>query len=435
MSNLAWWLVAVLALACAGLLGLLGLLWRRRGPVPHHPAGERESAPAAAIERRGGGAGGIGSVPGAGLAPVPGPVAAQRNPVAALVARPVVKLPAMLVAARARRYELRDAAAEPALVLERAAPDEWRLARAAAATPMQCELLAALCAHAPLLANERGGDGDLYRLSLRAGSALPLARGELSASALRVVPAQSLDASRAPGAAAIVMALHCAPVYLRPLRREVAAIQAEAAPWLRLSSPGDERLRALLQDLSRYLREAEENHAGALRKPVFVARVADFCVQCETQWRAASEGAAALRLRLAALPASRPGAAAPWCTLVHEYASRRRVARCAARMLAAWHGLRLALGEAVPAAALALRAALQVQRAADAEDAELGLRAAALRQEWPADREAGEQTGRALARTLQSVEAGFAGEAELGLLMRLDSLGRVCELRGPRIGE
>ncbi len=403
MQELAWWLVAVLALVCAVLAVQL---WRRRRlPASEAPL-STESGAVAAREPRASAPTASAPVAGGGLAPLPGVVAAQRNPVAALVAPPAVRPPALLVAARARRYELRDAAPEPVLSLERGRVEDWRRAALAVPTPMQCELLTAALSHASLLAAPASAaEGDLYRLTLRAGIALPLARGELATAELRVVPAQSLDATKSPALAAIVMALHCAPVYLRHLRREVAAIQADSAGWLRRSSSADERLRALLQDLSRYLREVEENHAGAIRKPVFVARVADFCAQTEQQWRLARDAAERSRERLAA------GGRAEQ----EEHRQRHLVARCAARMLAAWHGLRLALGDAEPAATLALRAALQSLRTADAAGSE------------PAQR--------ALAATIQAIEAGFAGEAALTLLLRLDSLGRVLEVRGPVLAE
>lgn len=427
MSQLAWWLVAVLALAC---VALLGLLWQRRGHSPREPAAGRET-PGGSIAEPRAARPDAGTVPGGGLAPLPGPAAPPRTPVAALVAPPAVRLPATLVATRPRRYELRDAGAEPALTLERASPQEWQHAAAARATPMQREALSTLLAHAPLLAMPGPGDADLYRLSLRAGAALPLARGELAAASLRVTPVQSLDANRAGAAAAVLMALHCAPVYLRGLRQEVAAIQADAADWLRLSSPEDERLRAMLQELSRYLREVEENHAGAVRKPVFVARVADFGAQTEAQWRVAGDAAAAQRLRVATALAGPAVAPAEWLALLQAYALRQRVACDAARMLAAWQGLRLALGEAVPAATLVLRAALQAQRTANRDDAELARSAAARAWAWPLEPEPGLRAERALAAALQAIEAGFAGEAGLTLLVRLDSLGQVCELRSP----
>jgi len=399
MQELAWWLVAVLALVCAALAGAL---WWRRRPRPGELAARGE--PAARTEPRVGMPSPSTGAPGNALAPMPAAGAPQRNPVAALVAPPAARLPALLVATRARRYELRDAAAEPVLALERARPDEWSRAARAMPTPMQCDALAAALSHASLLAAPAAAETDLYRLTLRAGIALPLARGELATAELRAVPAQALDAARSPALAAIVMALHCAPVYLRHLRREVAAIRADSAGWLRRSSSADERLRALLQDLSRYLREVEENHAGAIRKPVFVARVADFCTQTEHQWRLARDATDVLGRRQAGGE-----------DVVAELAQRRVVAHCAARMLAAWHGLRLALGDAEPAATLALRGTLQ-----------------ALRSEGD---EHGEPAQRALSATIQAIEAGFAGEAGLTLLLRLDSLGRVLELRGPVLAE
>lgn len=337
------------------------------------------------------------------------------------------------MAARARRYELRDNGVEPAVTLERVGPSEWHRAPPAVATPMQCQLLAAAFAHAPLLAESRGGGADLYRLSVRAGAALTLARGELAESALRVQPAQALDPGHAAGLAALVLALHCQPAHLRALRRDVAAIQADAVPWLRSSSPADERLRTLLQDLSRHLREVEENHAGAIRKPVFVAQVAEYCVQAEAQWRLASEAALALRRPLAALAVAGDTSEAAWAEQVQAYAVRRSVACGAARMLAAWHGLRLALGEAVPAAALVLDAARRAQRAAGSEELSIARSPLAARWGWPVAAEAGERAERALAAALQAVEGGFSGNAGLTLLVRLDSLGQVCELRGPLV--
>lgn len=431
MADVAWWLVAVLALACAVLLGLL---WRqcRQPPAPRLSSAPL-AIPAAQGDRRASATVSMGGVPGGGLAPLPGPTAVRHPPVAALVAPPTVRLPAMLVAARARRYELRDSTAEPVVVLERVGAAEWHRAPPAVATPMQCQLLATAFAHAPLLAEARGGAADLYRLSLRPGAALTLARGELAESVLRVLPAQSLDAGHASALAALVLALHCAPVHLRALRREVAAIQADSAPWMRSSSAGDERLRALLQDLSRHLREVEENHAGAIRRPVFVAQVAEYCVQAEAQWRAASDAAAALRQPLAALATQGGADEAEWLGRVQAYALRRSVACSAARMLAAWHGLRLALGEAVPAAALVLNAARRSQRAADAEEVAMARSPGARRWGWPVTAAPGERAERALAGTLQAIEGGFSGNAGLALLVRLDSLGQVCELRGPLV--
>lgn len=445
MGNPVWWLVAVLAVAC--VLLLVALLRRPRAERPPQAAGD---APAARVPAPGAKP----AVPtadpplaGGGLAPLPSPAVAVRAPVAALVAPPAIKPPTTLVVARSRRYELRDASPEPVLRIERAAAAAWQGAPVAAVTPMHRESLTAALVHAPLLAPLATAEpAGLFALTLRAGSALALARGELAgspAAALRVQPLQALDASRGATLAAIVLALRCGPVYLRDLRQAVAALQSDTVDLLRQPAPGDERLRSLLQDLSRYLREVEENHAGVVRKPVFVARVADFCVQAETQWRAASDAAAALRSRLeATLPdvATRPAAAAEWRALWQAYAVRRRAACASARVLTGWHGLRLALGEAVPAASLVLQGALQSLRGAAEADAALGraLRAVAPPLAAPLDLEDAtdaECAQREVLRRMQAIDAGFAGEPELTLLLRLDALGRVHEVRGPLAAE
>lgn len=435
-----WWLVMVLAVVCTVLAAML-LRKPRVGP-PGPGAGKPD---AAAILARQGAAksaavsAGTASVANV-LAPQPAAGAPQGNPVAALVAPPAVKPPTTLVAARARRYELRDGTPEPVLTLERACASAWEHAPAVHCTPMQRETLAAALAHASLLApSVPPSEADLYCLRLRAGTALALARGEIASApggTLRAQPAQSLDSARAAPLAAIVLALRCAPVYLRSLRSRVGSIQADAGVILKRPAPGDDRLKALLQDLTRYLREVEENHAGVIRKPVFVARVADFCVQAEASWRAAIDAVGALRGRLQSQLALEPfdaSAAADWAALWQEYESRRRLARCAARMLAGWHALRLALGEAAPSAAAVLRGAMESLRAAVEADAALGraLQARALGLAAPLDKEAALVALGELLHTAQAIDAGFAGEPELQLLLRLDALGRVADVRGP----
>ncbi|MFT3956014.1 MAG: hypothetical protein QM722_17015 [Piscinibacter sp.] len=425
MGNPVWWLVVVLAVAC--VLLLVALLRRPREP---RPAPRADPLPAVQAPAAGPGAASVQldpPAPGGGLAPLPAPASPARLPVAALVAPPVVKPPpTTLVVARSRRYELRDASPQPLLRVERAQASAWQRAPLARLTPMQREALAAALVHAPLLAPGAEPD-DLFALTLRAGSALALARGELAA-ALRTQPPLALDAAHGAPLAAIVLSARCGPVYLRSLRSTVAALQADTAELLRQPAPGDERLRALLLDLSRYLREVEENHAGVIRKPVFVARVADFCVQAETQWRAAGDAAGALRSRLQATwpdAAARPGASGEWRALWEAYALRQAVACASARVLTGWHALRLALGEAVPAATLVLRGALQSLRSAAEADAALA--GTVVPDSDRAQRE--------LQRTLQAIDAGFAGEPELTLLLRLDSLGRVDEVRGPLAAE
>jgi hypothetical protein len=435
-----WWLVTVLAVVCAVLAVML-----LRKPRPAQAEADHRASGTDAVPSPPGAAKPAAVSPGAGslanvLAPQPAAAAPQRNPVAALVAPPAVKPPTTLVVTRARRYELRDGAPEPVLMLERAAESVWEHAPVANCTPMQRDTLAAALAHATLLAPSAAPqEAELFSLKLRAGAALALARGEIAAAPggmLRAQPAQSLDATRAAPLAAIVLALRCAPVYLGGLRSRVSSIQAEAAVLLKRPTPVDDRFKALLQDLTRYLREVEENHAGVIRKPVFVARVADFCVQAEAQWRAAIDTASALRHRLQSQLGHEDfdlRAASDWKALWLEYETRRRLARCTARMLACWHGLRLALGEAAPAASAVLRGAMETLRIAVEADAAMGraLQARALGLAAPLEKDAAQAALRELLQTAQAIDAGFAGEPELQLLLRLDALGRVADVRGP----
>lgn len=425
MGNPVWWLVAVLAVACVLLLvGVCRPRTARQERQAHRsvPTAPGLSDPHAATA--------MADAPslGSGLVPRPAPEPAIRLPVVERIEAPAVRLPTTLVAARPRCYELRDAAPQPLLCVERVPAADWQRAPVARITPMQRELLATALLHAPLLARSAGPD-DLFGMTLRAGSALALARGELAggpAAALRGQPPLMLDASQGAALAGIVLSARCGPVYLRGLRNAVAALQGDSRDLLRQPESSDERLRALLLDLSRYLREVEENHAGVIRKPVFVARIADFCVQAETQFRAAADAADALRSRLQTMGApagARPSSSGEWQALREAHASRQSAACVSARVLAGWHALRLSLGEAVPAAALALRGALQQLRHAGQADATL----------WGAAAPGSEAAQRDLQRTLQAIEDGFAGEPALTLLVRLDSSGRVGEVRGPLV--
>ena len=147
-----WWLVMVLAVVCTVLAVMLLRKPRVGRPdVPDSPQG----VPAASAAPAGARPAPLSlATPSAanGLAPQPAAGVPQRNPVAALVAPPTVKPPTTLVAARARRYELRDGAPEPVLTLERAELTAWAHAPVVHCTPMQRDTLAAALAHAPLLA-------------------------------------------------------------------------------------------------------------------------------------------------------------------------------------------------------------------------------------------------------------------------------------------
>jgi hypothetical protein len=326
---------------------------------------------------------------------------------------------------------------------------------------MQRDALAALLVHADRLDTPPGSDaaGDLYLVRLRADTALPLARGELSGAPdgeLRSEPAKALDPAGAASCAAIMLALHCTPAYLSGLRARVTETKTLAAALHpKLLAQGDGKAKALLQDLTRYLREAEENYAGAIRKPVFIARVGETCGQAEALWRGVGEAAVAARAQLEAQAgASRFGEVQLEKSLaaLRELQGQRRLLDVAARILAGWHLLRLALGEASPGALAALRAAREGLAAAAAADRSLAERIKTAidgakapdyvgKAEFVTNRNAArellqkieaeplEPAVRHLAEAGDTIAAGFAGRASLALLLRLDGQHHAVELR------
>jgi hypothetical protein len=80
-----------------------------------------------------------------------------------------------------------------------------------------------------------------------------------------------------------------------------------------------------------------------------------------------------------------------------------------------------------------LRGAMDSLRDAVEADAALGrvLQVRALGLAAPLDKNAAQRALSELLQTAQAIDAGFAGETELQLLLRLDALGRVADVRGP----
>lgn len=467
-----WMLVAALTLACA-VLGWLLLRKGRREPPPAVPAEPRAAAPAVTAPSAASAGPTATAQAKAPAAPVAPPVVPPR-PAGVVAAPPAKAAPAAVPAAapaatvtvaRALRFELRDdAAADAVMRLERTATEAWSDAVALEPTPMQRDALARLTVHAARLEPGAVGDNaDLFVLRLRRASALPLSRGRLGgapAAALQSQPAHALDPGAAAQAAAVTLALHCSPVYLGPLRARVSETKSVAATLHpKLLTQGEGRLKSLMQDLTRYLREAEENYAGAVRKPVFVGRVAETCRVAETLWRELGDAVATLRAQIdAQVRAPRFGEVQLEKSLaaLRELQGQRRVQDVASRVLAGWQMLRLALGEASPAAAAALRDAAAALRSSDAADSALAealgrcIDAAPVpdyvgKAEFVANRQAArellqriateslEAAATQLAQAADAIGAGFAGDAPLALLLKLDAHGRPAELRRPAL--
>ena len=371
----------------------------------------------------------------------------------------VVDLPHVPALPKVSRFELRDGA-KAVLVLERADAQAWNEATALVCTPVQREHLSGLLARASQLdAASPAGDAQLYAVRLRAGAVLALARGESArdgAVSLASVPPQALDAGEAADFAAAALALQAARVHLPDLRAQVAETKTVAAALHpRLVAQTDGRLKSLVQDLARYLREAEENYAGAVRKPVFIARVESACDQAAALWQGAHAAANAARAQLEQqAQAPRFGEAQLERSLaaLRELQGQRRVQDAAARILSGWEQLRLVLGEGAPAAGAILAEADRALVAGVEADRRIaGVITACVesakapdyvgKAEFVANRTAARgllaamdpgalAAARAsLARAAQALAAGFAGHVAQALLLRVDGAARVVEVR------
>jgi hypothetical protein len=392
-------------------------------------------------------------------APKIAPVVPRTAAAPAQTAPRVVERPAVPALPKVPRFELRDGVAG-VLVLERAPAASWDSATALASTPVQRELLSDLMARAAELDGAAEGEA-IYAVRLAAGAALPLARSEgAPAGSIMFVsePPQALDPVAAANFAAAALALQAARLQLPTLRGQVGETKTVAAalhPKLIAQTEG--RLKSLVQDLARYLREAEENYAGAIRKPVFIGRVDAACEQAVGVWQGALAAAAAARSQIETqVQAPRFGEVQLEKSLaaLRDLQGQRRVLDAAARILSGWEQLRLLLGDASAGAAPMLReAAAGLAAARDAD----GRTAAALgacvdaakapdyvgKAEFNANRNAvreilaGFDAGAfaaaqaALERATAALDAGFAGRVAQALLVRVDAASRVVDVREP----
>lgn len=390
------------------------------------------------------------------IAPAPPPVPLRPQVAAAPAAEAaprVVERPRAPALPRVARFELR----EPGrclVAVERAAPPAWSAAGPLASTPVQRELLSALLARAGELDGVQQEAEPVYAVHLPAGAALALARG--SAAAPESVPRGAIEVAAAADFAAAALALQVAREALPALRAQVGeskAVVAALHPKLVAATEG--RVKSLVQDLARYLREAEENYAGAIRKPVFLSRVDAACEQAASVWQAAADAAAAARETIATQArAPRFGEVQLEKSLaaLRELQGQRRVMDAAARILAGWEQLRLLLGDAAPGGIVLLKEAdAALAAAGDADDRLATALSAALdnakapdyvgKAEFNANRNAARELlpslapaalaapSTALAHAAAALEAGVAGRAAQALLLKVDAAARVIEVR------
>lgn len=397
--------------------------------------------------------------PRGGAAPAPAPATAV--PQATAVPRVVDLPPQAPVLPKVARFELRDATAA-VLELERADAKAWNDATVLACTPVQREQLSGLLKNAAQLDGAPAEAGaPVYAVHLRGGSALALARTDPAAArsaGLESVPPLAFDLGEATNFAAAALALQAARVHLPALRAQVAQTKAAAAalhPKLVAQTEG--RLKSLVQDLARYLREAEENYAGAVRKPVFIARVEAACEQAAALWQGAQAAARAARAQLEQQSqAPRFGEVQLERSLaaLRDLQGQRRMQDAAARILAGWEQLRLVLGEAAPSGAAVLESAGKALEAGGESDHRIasailtcvdGAKAPDYvgKAEFMSNRTAAREllaamdpgalsaARESLARATAALAAGFSGHAAQILLLRVDGSARVVEVREP----
>ena len=238
---------------------------------------------------------------------------------------------------------------------------------------------------------------------------------------------------------------------------EIRSALAAALP--KLDAETQRRLKTLVHELSRFVREARDHYAAVLRKPVFIERVAESREQAAQVWVALQDRMQAIRAQLEALAsASRYGEVQLERTVAQLRAlhEERRIEALGARLVATLALLRLALGDA-DTEARSLEALRTAHRAGlDAEQALRARLAACERSaKGPAYAGKGEfESNRAAARSWHTrldaepadsagwhldavgvaLAAGFLdGEAsDWTVLLRRDGDGNVAEIRRAR---
>ena len=333
--------------------------------------------------------------------------------------------------------------------------------------------LTALLAPARRAVSSPGPDGEaIFAVRFENDDSIRLARAEAGTLEARASASMPLDAAPPAGwlgreaavsLAGTVLGAWTRTRYLVELDARLPDIRSTlAAVTPKLDAAEQRRLKTLVQDLSRFVREARDNYAAVIRKPVFLERVAGACADAVGAWSALQERVAALRAQLEALVnAPRYGEVQLERTVAHLRAlhEERRIEALGARILAALVLLRLALGDVgAPAGARSLEALSETHRADLEAEQALRRRVAACEgsakgpayegkgefesnrlaaRHWLAklDLDPAEGAGRFLADARSAVAAGFLdGKAtDWALLLRCDREGSVVEARRARV--
>jgi len=261
---------------------------------------------------------------------------------------------------------------ERVLALEPAAEGEWAAGIALPLSPVQSTSVATALAGEELTA--------VYAIDFAPGATMSVARADLAFMRNLAAGATStgrwLDGSAAAVVAAVSLAGLANERFLESLgdeMRELKSLLAALAP--KIDGLADGRLKALVQDLSRFAREARENYASAIGKAAFRERIEDAAERGLNVWRDAVERTDAARQPLETLSrAPRFGEvqvekALQLMRALHE---QKRIQEISARTLAAANTLRIAVGDSVAVApADPLAAAAATLRGGIEQDREL----------------------------------------------------------------
>ncbi len=378
----------VVALVAVGLAWIL-LKGRKRGDdrparlaPPPVDAPVDPAAPAVVVAPR------VEAAPAPAItqAPVPPPVSARPAP-APTVAQQAPPRPPDPVTVAPQRPRPQAPVVERVLVLENVDAGEWEAARPLTLSAVQ---KAAVASAMTVATRARPGDSAVHAVRFDAGTAIRIARGDVdvirsvaaAGAASSPKKARWLDSAAATALVATALAALASERWLDALGDEMRDLKASlAALPPKLAAQGDGRLKTLVQDLSRFAREARDNYVSVIGKFAFRERVGEGCERAAAAWHELVAGADAARQQLELVAKSpRFGevqverALSQW----RELQEQERLQEIAARVLAGMHTLRLALGDAAPGTAVdPLASAAAALRASLDQDRDLSARLAA----------------------------------------------------------
>jgi len=195
------------------------------------------------------------------------------------------------------------------------------------------------------------------RILVHAGTAIAVGRGDQpfmralanAAGSAPPPPGRWLDSTAATTLAATALAGLANERFLEALGDDVRDLKTElAALSPKLAALGDGRLKTLVQDLSRFAREARDNYASALGKAAFRERIDEAADRALGMWRDLVERTDGVRQQIDALTRTQRFGEAQVdkaLALLRELIDLERWQEISARTLAAAQVLRVVMGE------------------------------------------------------------------------------------------